>query len=120
MTVDRPGRSRRRRGVSRLLSVTLVAACSFSCQHADPPACRWVPRRAGHGGRGSLTRPVTESRARRPEYPLATSILDPRLEPLVQAADHWRRAAGPTRLVVDQVYLVPDVRIVLRGDCRLG
>ena len=52
---------------------------------------------------------MTESRARRPEYPLAISILDPRLEPLVQAADRWRRAAGPTRLVVDQVYLVPDV-----------
>ena len=40
---------------------------------------------------------------------VASSILDPRIEPLLHAADQWRRRPGPRRRIVDQVYLVPDV-----------
>jgi hypothetical protein len=40
---------------------------------------------------------------------LVTSVLDPRMESLLHAADRWRRRPGPERTVVDQVYLVPDV-----------
>ncbi len=40
---------------------------------------------------------------------------DPRLESLRQAARSWRRSAGPRRLVIDQVCLVPDVRAFLEA-----
>jgi hypothetical protein len=40
---------------------------------------------------------------------------DPRLESLRQAAHFWRRSAGPRRLVIDQVCLVPDVRAFLEA-----
>ena len=40
---------------------------------------------------------------------------DPRLESLRQAADFWRRSAGPRRRVIDQVCLVSDVPAFLEA-----
>ena len=40
---------------------------------------------------------------------LPATAADPRLEPLRRAAAGWRQSAGPRRVVVDQVCLVPDV-----------
>jgi hypothetical protein len=40
---------------------------------------------------------------------------DPRLVSLRKAAEHWRRSAGPQRLVVNQVCLVPDVPAFLEA-----
>ena len=45
----------------------------------------------------------------RPASALVSSILDPRIAPLLRAADRWRKSPGPERRIVDQVYLVPDV-----------
>ena len=49
-------------------------------------------------------------RSRAPERPfLPTNAGDRRLDPLRRAAESWRQATGPVRVVVDQVCLVPDV-----------
>jgi hypothetical protein len=40
---------------------------------------------------------------------LVISILDPRMQTFLRAAKAWRQASIRDRLVVDQVYLVPDV-----------
>ncbi|WP_165223569.1 hypothetical protein [Aquisphaera insulae] len=46
---------------------------------------------------------------------LISTIHDPRLRPLLDAADRWRRERGPARKVLDQVYLVPDVPTFLEA-----
>ena len=40
---------------------------------------------------------------------LPGTAADPRLEPLRRAVAEWRQSTGPRRVVVDQVWLVPDV-----------
>ena len=44
-----------------------------------------------------------------------TRLDDPRLSSLRLAADSWQRSAGPRRVVVDQVCLVPDVPAFLEA-----
>jgi len=43
------------------------------------------------------------------------SVQDPRMEPILQAFPLWESRQGPTRLVVDQVCLVPDLRTFLEA-----
>ncbi len=63
----------------------------------------------------SMDRPSTGAmpggrRSRAPERSfLPTNAGDRRLDPLRRAAESWRLATGPVRVVVDQVCLVPDV-----------
>ena len=45
----------------------------------------------------------------RRDGPAPTTLLDPRLAPLRDAAARWAARPGPTRAVVDQVCLVPDL-----------
>ena len=46
--------------------------------------------------------PLREAGRGQPKIERVMSILDPRMEPLVHAAHHWRKTAGPDRVVIDQ------------------
>ncbi len=88
----------------------LLVLASISCQDAERPTAPVQVNSARSNridpGKG-LTR--DDSGANRPISGLVTSILDPRLGPLLRAADQWRQRRGPERTVIDQVYLVPDL-----------
>ena len=88
----------------------LFALVSVSCHDADQPTAPVQVNSARpyriDPGKGLMR---TDSGANRPLSGLVTSILDPRLESLLRAADQWRQSRGPERTVIDQVYLVPDL-----------
>ena len=90
----------------------LLVLVSMSCHHADQPAVPVQVNSARRGQANSGAGPVTtpaSSVAARPVAGFVSSILDPRMGPLLSAAEHWRLSAGPERTVLDQVYLVPDL-----------
>lgn len=89
---------RRPRISGQVLLASLAAACLSSCGRGEPPAGTTT------GRPGQVA--VKEEKA---APGLSRSIFDPRLGPLLQAAERWRRRVGPNRIVVDQVVLVPDV-----------
>jgi hypothetical protein len=69
-------------------------------------ANHWLTHALGETGDSAAPEDVR----RAPEH-----VDDPRLESLRQAADFWRRSAGPRRQVIDQVCLVPDVQAFLEA-----
>src|SRR5271166_234618 len=88
----------------------LFALVSVSCHDADHPTAPVQVNSARRyridPGKGLMR---TDSGTNRPISGLVTSILDPRLESLLRAADQWRQLRGPERTVIDQVCLVPDL-----------
>ncbi len=87
-----------------------LALVSMSCQDAEQPTAL-VHGNSDRPNRIDPGQVLTgaASGANRPAYRLVTSILDPRLGPLLRAAEEWRQSRGPERTVIDQVYLVPDL-----------
>ena len=87
-----------------------LAATLPSCRRAEPPVAPvgTAPDRTERPGQvAGLNADLPGVRRIAPG--IVQSILDPRMESLLHAADQWRRRVGPDRIVVDQVYLVPDV-----------
>ncbi len=78
----------------------------FGCQDADHLTAR-VPVHHDRAEGAGAARDAAQSARQVPG--VMTSILDPRMAPLLRAADRWQRSHGPERQVVDQVYLVPDI-----------
>jgi hypothetical protein len=101
------GRARKRKAA---LAALLFALHGLACQDAKPARTSAPP---------ATNSPATSDRAlslawndpalMKPASALVSSILDPRIAPLLRAADRWRKSLGPERRIVDQVYLVPDV-----------
>ena len=88
----------------------IFALVSVSCHDADQPTARVLVNSARPHRVDLEKGPMrTDSEAAPSISGLVTSILDPRLEPLLRAADKWRQSRGPERTVIDQVYLVPDL-----------
>jgi len=88
----------------------LFCLVSVSCHDADQSTAP-VQVNSGRPSRLDAKQGLTrdDPGLDRPGPGSVTSILDPRLESLLHAADYWRRSRGPERRVIDQVYLVPDV-----------
>ncbi len=81
----------------------------------------FLPRRSATDGATAMGRPESPDRSwsavygttERPYLPARAA--DPRLIPLRHAGETWRAAAGPRRVVVDQLCLVPDVPTFLEA-----
>lgn len=94
------------------LAALLIALHNLACQDAKParnPAPLATNWPATSDRASSLALAWNDPALTRPASALVSSVLDPRIEPLLRAADRWRRQPGPERRIVDQVCLVPDV-----------
>ena len=103
------GRARKRKAI---LAALLFALHNLACQDAEPPrpaaplTTNW---RAFASSDRARSLAWNDPALLKPASALVNSVLDPRIEPLLRAADRWRKSRGPERRIVDQVYLVPDV-----------
>ncbi len=103
------GRARKRKAV---LAALLFALHNLACQDAEPtrPAAPLTTNwRAFASSDRAQSLAWNDPALLKPASALVNSVLDPRIEPLLRAADRWRKSRGPERRIVDQVYLVPDV-----------
>lgn len=99
-----------------IVAVTVVTValglgnCVFRWRFAGPDGLSWLTARAAVGRAEPMgSRAGPGAGGLRPLPVLPAVAIDPRLTPLLRAAETWQRRTGPDRIAVDQVCLVPDV-----------
>ena len=87
----------------------ILGLITLSCHHSEQPQAPLKVSTTRPGPVISGTGSTRPDSAATQHAGFVSSILDPRLESLLRAADRWTHSRGPERTVIDQVVLVPDL-----------
>lgn len=105
MMVD-SGSGPKRGSFKPLAAIGVLALAALGCE--DEGAREAVSRHPADQAVAPTGKPGNRSGDAAVAGTSVVSIADPRMRPLIRAAEIWKQSSGPSRRIVDQVYLVPD------------